>query len=81
MEGWRDVKIRLYFTEFSEEKYQGIKEHLAKQYGERLVEHKARLLKEFRYLEILNASEKDAEAIRNILVQRGIKAKIDIIPL
>ncbi len=71
------MKLRIYFTEFDDKKYEEIKEALAGRIKGSLIEHRARLLREFRYLEVLEATEEDREAIEEIFSSMGVKAKVD----
>lgn len=71
------MKLRIYFTEFSEDKYREAKRRLAETLEGRIVEHVSSIVKEFRFLEVEEAPAESAEKAREILGSLGIKAKID----
>ncbi len=71
------MKLRIYFTEFNEDKYREAKRRLAETLEGRIVEHVSSIVEEFRFLEVEEAPAGSAEKAREILGSLGIKAKID----
>jgi len=72
---------RVYFTAYSDEEYDKILEMLREKFKDKIIVHKSVVLREFRYIEILNFngdSEELEEMIKNIL-GRNEYVKIDIV--
>ena len=71
------MKLRIYFTEFDENRYREAKRRLAEVFEGRITEHASSIVGEFRYLEVKEASAESAGKAREALSSLGIRAKMD----
>lgn len=72
--------LRIYFTEFNEAQYRRVIEKL-ESLGFKVVEHKSRVVPEFRYLEVLDFKG-DLEAVKNEisqLIEASQYLKVDLV--